>query len=83
MFSAAKAPIVWEEQVVGTTVDARTNSMVSRENLDSVLVSKAPSAAPSLSALCTLNLLCMLRAPLLASQHCLLSSLLAQGQQCP
>ena len=48
VFSAAKAPIVWEEQVVGTTVDTRTNSMVSRENLDSVLVSPASSAVPCL-----------------------------------
>ena len=48
VFSAAKAPIVWEEQIVGTTVDSRTNSMVSRENLDSVLVSVASSAVPRL-----------------------------------
>ena len=38
VFVAAKAPIQWEEQFVGTTPDPRTNSMVSRENLDSVLV---------------------------------------------
>eukprot|EP00891_Asterochloris_glomerata_P009544 jgi/Astpho2/9544/Aster-03828 len=50
VFSAAKAPIVWEEQIVGTTVDSRTNSMVSRENLDSVLKNriglKGPMATP-------------------------------------
>lgn len=38
VFSAAGAPIVWDEQHVGTTPDPRTNSMVTRENLDSVLV---------------------------------------------
>ena len=39
VFIAAEAPIQWEEQFVGTSPDPRTNSMVSRENLDSVLVS--------------------------------------------
>lgn len=34
----ADVPIVWDEQIVGTKADPRTNSMVSRENLDSVLV---------------------------------------------
>ena len=38
IFVAAEAPIKWEEQFVGTSPDPRTNSMVSRENLDSVLV---------------------------------------------
>ena len=38
VFKAAGAPIAWEEQLVGKEVDPRTNSMVSRENLDSVLV---------------------------------------------
>lgn len=38
IFAAAEAPIAWEEQFVGETVDTRTNSFVSRENLDSVLV---------------------------------------------
>eukprot|EP00884_Botryococcus_braunii_P018086 jgi/Botrbrau1/4961/Bobra.0122s0036.1 len=38
VFKAANVPIVWDEQIVGTKVDPRTNSMVSRENLDSVLV---------------------------------------------
>jgi isocitrate dehydrogenase (NAD+) len=38
IFAAAKAPIAWDEQHVGTKVDERTNSFVTRENLDSVLV---------------------------------------------
>jgi hypothetical protein len=36
--------INWDEQHVGTKADPRTNSMVSRENLDSVLVSGLPAA---------------------------------------
>lgn len=43
VFSAAHVPVVWDEQQIGTTVDERTNSMVTRENLDSVLVSKSLS----------------------------------------
>lgn len=39
IFKAAGAPIVWDEQHIGTKVDERTNSFVTRENLDSVLVS--------------------------------------------
>jgi isocitrate dehydrogenase (NAD+) len=39
IFKAAGAPIIWDEQHIGTTVDERTNSFVTRENLDSVLVS--------------------------------------------
>lgn len=39
IFKAAGAPIVWDEQHLGKTVDERTNSFVTRENLDSVLVS--------------------------------------------
>ena len=39
IFSAVGANVQWDEQVVGTTADPRTNSFVSRENLDSVLVS--------------------------------------------
>lgn len=39
IFVAADAPIVWDEQHIGTSVDERTNSFVTRENLDSVLVS--------------------------------------------
>ena len=38
MFAAAEAPIEWDHQYVGIEPDERTNSMVSRENLDSVLV---------------------------------------------
>lgn len=38
VFTAAGAPIRWEEQYIGKTADPRTNSMVTRENLDSVLV---------------------------------------------
>ena len=38
IFAAAGAPIAWDEQHVGTQVDERTNSFVTRENLDSVLV---------------------------------------------
>ena len=39
VFSAVGANVQWDEQRVGTTADPRTNSFVSRENLDSVLVS--------------------------------------------
>ena len=38
IFSAVGAPIQWEEQLIGKTADPRTNSMVTRENLDCVLV---------------------------------------------
>lgn len=38
IFKAAEVPIDWDHQYVGVEVDERTNSMVSRENLDSVLV---------------------------------------------
>lgn len=67
IFLAAEVPIQWEEQLVGTTADPRTNSFVSRENLDSVLVrshSSDPSAVESCRssalfcqcALCTLSI---------------------------
>lgn len=39
IFAAARIPVVWDEQHIGKTPDPRTNSMVTRENLDSVLVS--------------------------------------------
>ena len=43
-------PVTWDEQHIGTTVDPRTNSMVTRENLDSVLKHgiglKGPMATP-------------------------------------
>jgi len=38
IFKAAEAPIEWEEQHIGKEVDPRTNSFITRENLDSVLV---------------------------------------------
>lgn len=38
IFEAAGAPIDWDEQYIGKVADPRTNSMVTRENLDSVLV---------------------------------------------
>lgn len=38
IFSAAGVPVSWDEQRVAKEVDVRTNSMVTRENLDSVLV---------------------------------------------
>lgn len=38
IFKAAGAPIEWDEQHIGQVPDPRTNSMVTRENLDSVLV---------------------------------------------
>ena len=38
IFKAADAPIVWDEQHVSKTPDPRTNSFITRENLDSVLV---------------------------------------------
>jgi hypothetical protein len=40
IFEAAQVPVDWDEQHLGKTVDERTNSFVTRENLDSVLVSK-------------------------------------------
>lgn len=40
IFNAAGVPIQWDEQFIGKTADPRTNSMVTRENLDSVLVSR-------------------------------------------
>lgn len=41
IFSAAGVPVSWDTQVVSKDVDPRTNSMVTRENLDAVLVSRA------------------------------------------
>lgn len=43
IFAEAKVPIKWDHQYVGPNVDERTMSMVSRENLDSVLVRELPS----------------------------------------
>lgn len=47
IFNAAGAPIRWEEQYIGKTADPRTNSMVTRENLDCVLV-RGSRLAPSI-----------------------------------
>jgi hypothetical protein len=41
IFQAAEAPIEWDVQIIGKEVDPRTNSFVTRENLDSVLVRAA------------------------------------------
>ncbi len=38
MLAAARVPVTWDEQHISKEVDKRTNSMVTRENLDSVLV---------------------------------------------
>lgn len=50
IYTAAGVHIDWDEQIVGTTADPRTNSMVTRENLDSVLKNriglKGPMATP-------------------------------------
>lgn len=45
IFTAQGVPIQWEEQYIGKTADPRTNSMVTRENLDSVLVRFALSTS--------------------------------------
>ena len=45
VYTAAGIDIDWDEQLVGTTADPRTNSMVTRENLDSVLVSALQKSA--------------------------------------
>lgn len=50
IYVAAGVNLNWDEQIVGTTADPRTNSMVTRENLDSVLKNriglKGPMATP-------------------------------------
>eukprot|EP00798_Chlamydomonas_sp_ICE-L_P010281 gene10281-8203_t len=43
IIEAAGVTINWDTQNIGSTVDKRTNSMVSRENLDSVLCAIGPS----------------------------------------
>lgn len=48
LLPAAQAPIQWDVQHIGKEVDPRTNSFVTRENLDSVLVS--PHVLPCCSA---------------------------------
>ena len=40
IFEEAEAPIAWDVQLIGKEVDPRTNSFITRENLDSVLVSR-------------------------------------------
>lgn len=44
IFSAAEVPISWDVQEIGKEVDPRTNSFVTRENLDSVLVRRNSGA---------------------------------------
>lgn len=60
IFQAAGAPIVWDEQHIGTKVDERTNSFVTRENLDSVLKHriglKGPMTTPIGKGFRSLNL---------------------------
>lgn len=46
IFKAAEAPIEWEEQHIGKEVDPRTNSFITRENLDSVLRNKIGLKGP-------------------------------------
>lgn len=46
IIEAAGVKMNWDEQHVGTTVDKRTNSMVTRENLDSVLKHKVGLKGP-------------------------------------
>ena len=38
VFTAAGVTVDWDEQNISDTVDPRTNSFITRENLDSVLV---------------------------------------------
>jgi len=60
IFSAAGVPVTWDEQHIGKEVDPRTNSMVTRENLDSVLKHKiglkGPMATPIGKGFRSLNL---------------------------
>jgi isocitrate dehydrogenase (NAD+) len=60
IFEAAEAPIAWDVQTIPKTVDPRTNSFVSRENLDSVLKNriglKGPMATPIGKGFRSLNL---------------------------
>lgn len=60
MFQAAKVPVTWDEQHIGKTPDPRTNSMVTRENLDSVLKHrvglKGPMTTPIGKGFRSLNL---------------------------
>lgn len=60
IFKAAEAPIVWDEQHIGKEVDPRTNSFITRENLDSVLKHriglKGPMTTPIGKGFRSLNL---------------------------
>jgi isocitrate dehydrogenase (NAD+) len=60
IFEEAKAPITWDIQHVGKEVDPRTNSYVTRENLDSVLRNriglKGPMTTPIGKGFRSLNL---------------------------
>ncbi|KAI8475686.1 MAG: isocitrate dehydrogenase, NAD-dependent [Monoraphidium minutum] len=60
IFDAAGAPIEWDVQNLGKTVDERTNSFVTRENLDSVLKNgiglKGPMTTPIGKGFRSLNL---------------------------
>ncbi|PRW57886.1 Isocitrate dehydrogenase [NAD] catalytic subunit mitochondrial [Chlorella sorokiniana] len=60
IFEAAKAPIQWDVQHIGKEVDPRTNSFVTRENLDSVLRNriglKGPMTTPIGKGFRSLNL---------------------------
>lgn len=60
IFEEAKAPITWDIQHVGKEVDPRTNSYVTRENLDSVLKNriglKGPMTTPIGKGFRSLNL---------------------------
>jgi isocitrate dehydrogenase (NAD+) len=60
IFLAAEVPIEWDIQVIGKEIDPRTNSYVSRENLDSVLKNriglKGPMATPIGKGFRSLNL---------------------------
>lgn len=60
IFSAAEAPIAWDVQEIGKEVDPRTNSFVTRENLDSVLKNriglKGPMTTPIGKGFRSLNL---------------------------
>lgn len=60
VFIAANIPIEWDVQHIATEVDPRTNSFVTRENLDSVLTNriglKAPMTTPIGKGFRSLNL---------------------------
>lgn len=60
IFKAADAPIIWDEQHLGKEVDPRTNSFVTKENLESVLRNriglKGPMTTPIGKGFRSLNL---------------------------